>query len=265
MKHNWIIVGALLLIAQTSMQIAPAFGATHTVGPVTIAPNAVAAGQPTPVTITAEISDPALIPTSVNLLIYGTNGSVVNAGSLVSEGDGIFTAAVNLTLSPGESLAVSAAFLGTLRRVISTPISPTFISVPGTFAVNAALAAAGGALSLDNFGGAYLQGGTIPDGGASIDINPVPLPPGLLSDFITSELDGNMPTSTSTQEVSGITCTEVIYTDTIETDPLQHVTVYCPSGSTLAKFYLTYYPGDPHEPQFLANFQQVLNNAQISP
>jgi hypothetical protein len=43
----------------------------------------------------------------------------------------------------------------------------------------------------------------------------------------------------------------------------QNETVYCPSGTHLYKFFLSYYDGDPMTTQYATALTQVLSNAKF--
>jgi hypothetical protein len=252
---------------------ASAEAATHAVGNVSVTPSAVVVNVAAPLTITVQINDPSVIPTSVNLLLYDASGNATVLSRLYDDGthgdatagDGIYTVVADFSLPAGSQLAASAAFVGALKRVISAPTPMAFVTVPTAFAANTAIVGAGGPLSLDNFNGAYNEGGIIPSGGAAIDITAVPLPPSV-SDYIQNETTGSSVASISSVTVSGIVCTEVSYSDSFPPAlTIDSVATYCPSGSQLFKFYLSYNSGDPNTNQFLSSYQQVLSNAQLTP
>jgi hypothetical protein len=89
-------------------------------------------GTPTQITVTAFISDPSLIPTSVNLLQVNSDGTTTILGTLHDDGlngdafagDSVFTFVTTMNASTVSQirLQVSAAFKGVLQRVKS----PTF-------------------------------------------------------------------------------------------------------------------------------------------
>ena len=108
--------------------------AAQTVGPVGLAPGTVPVGVGTPVLITAAITDPAVIGTSVQVQRYDSQGRVVAVlGALtdtgqngdVAAGDRIFSFRMTAyELAPGAIvLRVSAAFQGRLARVLSAPVT----------------------------------------------------------------------------------------------------------------------------------------------
>ena len=108
---------------------ASAFPATHSIGVVAVTPITAVIGTSTPFTVTASITDPALISNSVNLLQLNGNGSTTVLGTLHDDGlngdafagDLVFTLVVPLNASAASDieLQVSAAFTGALLRVKS--------------------------------------------------------------------------------------------------------------------------------------------------
>jgi hypothetical protein len=128
------VVSALLSGAQSRAQL--------TVGSPTVAPLAIATSTPSRITVTSLISDPSVIPNSVNLLrLDPSGGAAVIVGQLHDDGtngdllagDQLYTVQVELNEpTAGQiQLQVSAAFRGQLRRVTS-PV----ITIPVTVAVN---------------------------------------------------------------------------------------------------------------------------------
>jgi hypothetical protein len=95
---------------------------------VSVMPIGIATNEPSVITVLAKISDPSVIPTSVNLLrLNGTGTTIIGnlrddgqGGDLVA-GDQVYTGQVSVTeLAAGQiQLQVSAAFKGVLRRAIS--------------------------------------------------------------------------------------------------------------------------------------------------
>ena len=99
-----------------------ATASTPTIGAVSATPTLITVNTPTSVTFTANISDPALIPNSVNLLQLGTAGrQPAILGQLQASGNNTYTITYTFNQSAAGSLQiqVSAAFRGTLKRVLS--------------------------------------------------------------------------------------------------------------------------------------------------
>ncbi|MFI5398534.1 MAG: choice-of-anchor X domain-containing protein [Candidatus Binatia bacterium] len=257
---------------------------TPFVGTPQVNPSVVSVGQPTQVTVTSAIT-PAPIAGGVNLLRLDTAGKVIGILGIMHDdgkggdaipGDGIFTLqlTVNETAAGQMRLQVSAAFRGLLRRVLSPPgtlniwqsvaTNGLALNYPPAFQINPGPLSLGGPIALNNYGSVYEEGGSIPPGGADIDITSIPLPSSPLSDFITKELQAATITSTTTRQVGGEVGTEVLYTaDFTPAATEKSVAVYVPHGSTLYKFFLSYNAGDPQEAQFLASFNQILNAVQF--
>lgn len=108
--------------------------AAPSVGPASAQPAYIVVNTSTPVVFTAQISDPALIPTSVNLLRTDASGRPASILGMMSDDgtgadtvphDGLFTISTIINeRQPGRTyFQVSAAFRGTLRRVVSPPFS----------------------------------------------------------------------------------------------------------------------------------------------
>ena len=153
--------------------------AAQTVGPVGLAPGSVPVGVGTPVLVTAAITDPAVIPTGVQLQRYDSQGRVIAVlGSLtddgrngdVASGDKTFTFRMTAyELAPGPMiLRVSAAFQGRLARVLSAPVT---LSVTGT-ASNITITSPAN-LGYFNISPIAVTG-TVGDPGAEVRINGVP-------------------------------------------------------------------------------------------
>jgi hypothetical protein len=123
-----------------------------------------------------------------------------------------------------------------------------------------------GPITLNNFASEYDHGGLLPSGGADVYITSINLPTGSLNGFITRELRGATITSTGTISIAGASGIEVFFTDPfgIDTQTYKEIGVYVPHGNKLYKVYLHYYAGDPSEPIFLMNFQQVLNSMRFT-
>ncbi len=137
---------ALLLPSLLALPIA----AAPSIGVVTVTPMTAVVGSPTHVTIEASITDPSLIPGSINLLQLNPNGATTILGTLHDDGLGddpvagdlLFTLAVTLN-APSTSqiqLQISAAFKGILGRVRSTTMNIFFQSADAPQKAIAALA-----------------------------------------------------------------------------------------------------------------------------
>jgi|GEM_PF-5965754 len=109
---------------------------TMTIGPASATPATLRVATPTQVTVTAKISDPSVVKTSVNLLRINTSGNPTILGQMKDDGangdlspnDHIYTLRIVVNeLTPGTLLLqVSAAFRGLLRRATS-PSMPLHI------------------------------------------------------------------------------------------------------------------------------------------
>jgi hypothetical protein len=112
---------------------------SHTIGQVTLSPNLVTAGASKPITLTATITDPDLIPSSVDAVYSrpGVTGTTILGtlhddglnGDIVA-GDDIYTIVFTLPayLAPGElDFQITAAFRGVLART-KTSLIPLYIN-----------------------------------------------------------------------------------------------------------------------------------------
>lgn len=132
MNRRLIFAGALaILIAVVGgawLRAAPSIGETA------VTPTVVGVNTPTQVTVTTQISDTTLIPTSINLLRVDSAGRVLaNLGAMFDDGtngdttsgDRTFSRAVMVNEATTGQLRfqVSAAFRGFARRVTSDTLS----------------------------------------------------------------------------------------------------------------------------------------------
>ena len=134
-------IKALLVVLFTAFPAAAAPG----VGAVQLAPTSIAAGVQTPVRVTAVISDPTVLPSSVNLQRLNDAGAPVAVlGSLRDDGvhgdavagDQIYTLDFVVNETAPMRLRVSAGFRGMLRRLFSAEMllqinSPPSVSLTG--------------------------------------------------------------------------------------------------------------------------------------
>lgn len=116
----WSLAGLLLAVF-------PAWAAPS-IGSVQLTPTTIAAGTPTTVRVTAVITDPTVIASTVNLQRLNDAGAAVAVlGALRDDGangdavagDQVYTIDVQLTESAPLRLRVSAGFKGMLKRVLS--------------------------------------------------------------------------------------------------------------------------------------------------
>ena len=124
MKTLTLVLGIAMTIALGAVWLF----AAPTIGTFTATPSTIYANTPTPVTVSAQITDSTLISNSVNLLRLGAAGTQPTIlGQLHSSGSGIYTIQISLNEAiPGPiQLEVSAAFTGILKRIVSPPISVT--------------------------------------------------------------------------------------------------------------------------------------------
>ncbi len=117
----------LLATTTTAFDANPASTSTataitsHVIDSAGVDPSVIVSGSEQPVTFSADISDPALISDSINLIETKSGGSTVIIGSLQPAGDGAFALTTNLSkLPPGTfTFSISAAFSGQLKRSLA--------------------------------------------------------------------------------------------------------------------------------------------------
>jgi hypothetical protein len=116
----------------------PMLGQQHTIGGTGVSPRIAVVGQPSIVTVSASISDPAVIVGGVNLLRLDSLGNATVLGTLHDDGqngdavagDGVFTyqAPLNESAVGQIHFQVSAAFRGSILRV-RADVPPVFVQV----------------------------------------------------------------------------------------------------------------------------------------
>jgi len=115
-----------LTAPQKPSSTAPLPLSIHTVGPPTATPTVIAVATSTQVTVSIQIIDPGLIPNSVNLLRLGPAGAQpAILGTMQNAGNGLyaFTATFDEPVVGFIQLQVSAAFAGSLSRILSNVIT----------------------------------------------------------------------------------------------------------------------------------------------
>ncbi len=139
------------------------------------------------------------------------------------------------------------------------------LTLPATWHLDEPSLDIGGPISLNNFGGAYRQGGLRPLGGAEIDITVVQLPALTLEEAITRDLQGTTFESTADVQVGGESGIEVIYSfELISSLEERNAVVFVPHNQLLYKFFLSYQLGDPREVEFLNTFYELLESVQFT-
>jgi hypothetical protein len=106
------------------MSVAPA--ASHMVGTLTATPTLIVAGTSTQVSVSIQITDPALIPNGVNLVQLGADGTQPTIfGIMQDSGNNTYTfQPVFNNQTPGQvQFQASAAFKGALQRVLSNVVT----------------------------------------------------------------------------------------------------------------------------------------------
>ena len=165
--------------------------AAPTIGATGVTPPSITANTATTVTATAQITDAMLIAGSVNLLRQDTVGKTTaivgqmhddgKNGDAVA-GDNVYTFQTSLTEPVGTVyFAVSAAFKGQLKRVISTPFTVTVSSAtaPQITSFTPTSAAVGDSVTITG-------GGFAPAGGGLPQVSLAALPTGTIAAPVTS-------------------------------------------------------------------------------
>jgi hypothetical protein len=140
MRH---FVRAALLATVATALATPAILQAQTVGSVQLSPTTVPVGVATSVSVTAVITDPALLPASVIVQRYDSAGRVLGTLGTMTDtglngdavaGDRIFTLRQTIyELAPATTtLRVSAAFSGRVRRTLSAPVVLSIVGESST-------------------------------------------------------------------------------------------------------------------------------------
>ncbi len=229
--RNWyaaVLFAILTLTASGSAQ-------AGTIGTTTVTPNSTAAGLPVVVTVTSSITDPALIPESVNLQKLDASGRVLAViGSLHDDGlngdgtagDKVFSISTTVfENTPGVvRLRVSASFRGSLLRSFSPVMT---VNITGT---------ATGITILSPANGAYLNtapvtvSGTVGDPAAQVTVNGVTAPVSGGTFVATIPLNEGPNTLTAVATNSNGTTSTGSSQVTIDTTP-PHVQIYSPANN----------------------------------
>lgn len=122
----------------------------------------------------------------------------------------------------------------------------------------------GGAVWFNNFGGAYLRGGFVPDGGADFAIASFPLQPDSLDHIIRADIAPDPIVSLTTITVDGLAAKKATYRHAFTGASQTFVIVYVPKGNRLYKLSLNYNTGDPNEANFLAAFDAAVASTHFS-
>ncbi len=222
----------------TIVYFSTALAAAQTIGPTALSPTSTPAGIGATVTITSQITDPGLIPASVNLQRLDAQGRVVAiVGDLHDDGlsgddvasDGVFTLRLAIfERSPGSiTFRVSAAIKGKVLRIFSSPLTFT---VTGT--VNTTLSITQPAnLAFVNTSPIIVTG-TASDLNAAVNVNGIQATrTGNAFQASIPLQEGNNTITAVAANSNGSTSTESIQI-TLDTTP-PHVTVESPvNGST---------------------------------
>jgi hypothetical protein len=231
--RNWQVAIVLTVLTLATHNSARA----QAIGNTAVTPDATQAGVPLRATVTTSITDPALIPESVNLQKIDASGRVLAIlGTLHDDGlnfdavagDQIYSLSTTIFENTPSALRVrvSAAFRGSLLRVYSAPLT---INVTGT---------ATGITIASPSNTAYLNispitvSGTTGDPAAHVTINGVNAPVSGGSFLATVPLNEGPNTLTAVATNSNGTTSTTSTLVTLDTTP-PHVAIYSPTSNTV--------------------------------
>jgi hypothetical protein len=116
----------------------------------------------------------------------------------------------------------------------------------------------------NNFGGAYLRGGFVPDGGADFGIASFPLQPDSLDHIIRADIAPDPIISLTEIVVDGLPGKRATYRHSFAGESQTFVIVYVPKGNRLYKLSLNYNTGDPNAADFLAAFDAAVASTHFT-
>jgi Glucodextranase, domain B len=229
---RWFSLALLALLTVASVTT-PA----GTIGTTAMAPNSTSAGVAVTVTVTSLITDPSLIPASVNLQRLDSSGRVISVIGILHDdglngdavaGDNVYTITTTIfENTPGTvNFRVSAGFKGSLLRSFS-PLLPFQISgTPAGIAI----------VSPSN--AAYLNlspvtvNGTVGDRNAQVTINGVSAPVSGNTFVASVPLNEGPNTLTAVASNSNGTTSTASTVVTLDTTP-PHVAIYSPASNSV--------------------------------
>ena len=277
--QSYIIVALLSLVA------APQLVEAQTITSATASPGAIPANVTTDIKFAATVTGR---PLHVELTyLNGPAGHPIVVGQLRKRecgdhdddgGDGdkdrdcrkgaandVYTLSKQFNLPVGQAqFQISAP--GPQGQVVSPVLFVLSLTTPVGFTIDVLTIKHGSPLSFNNFDSRYVAEGDFRQRTELvINVATVPLPPPPLANLIDIELQGTTIAARSALTVSGVSCTQVFYADDLYSPVGKVEAIYCPSGKSLYKFFLTYYTGDPNENQYLSSFQQLVSSAKFTP
>ncbi|MFL6211724.1 MAG: hypothetical protein ACJ74W_22950 [Pyrinomonadaceae bacterium] len=222
-----IVLAALTLTIRNSAQ-------AQAIGNTAVTPDATQAGVPVRATVTASITDPALIPESVNLQRLDASGRVVAIlGTLHDDGlnfdamagDQIYSLSTTIFENTPNAvrLRISAAFRGSLLRVYSAPLT---VNITGT-ATGVTIGAPSNAAYLNI--SPVTVSGTVGDPAAQVTVNGVNAPVSGGNFVATVPLNEGPNTLTAVATNSNGTTSTTSTLVTLDTTP-PHVAIYSPTN-----------------------------------
>lgn len=117
--------------------------------------------------------------------------------------------------------------------------------------------------SLDTFKGAYEADGTIPSGGAELDVVTTTAYNGDGA-IAASELMRAQNLATSTMAVDGVSCLKASYGAAYAPGKmLEDTALYCLRGTELWKVYFSYNVGDPAAAAHIADFAKMIGSMKF--
>jgi hypothetical protein len=146
------------------------------------------------------------------------------------------------------------------------PLSATGVALnrPQGWHLDALRVVLGGTVWFNNFGGAYLRGGFVPDGGADFGIASFPLQPDSLDHIIRADIAPDPIISLTEIVVDGLPGKRATYRHSFAGESQTFVIVYVPKGNRLYKLSLNYNTGDPNAADFLAAFDAAVASTHFT-
>jgi len=229
---RWFSLPLLILLTVAS-RTTPA----GTIGTTGMTPNSTPAGVAVTITVTSLITDPSLIPASVNLQRLDSSGRVVSVIGILHDdgqngdavaGDNVYTITTTVfENTPGTvNFRVSAGFKGSLLRSYSPLLAFQISGTPAGIAI----------VSPSN--AAYLNlspvtvNGTVGDPNAQVTINGVPAPVSGKTFVASVPLNEGPNTLTAVASNSNGTTSTANVVVTLDTTP-PHVAIYSPADNSL--------------------------------
>jgi hypothetical protein len=273
-------------VSGASTPVEPQATTIHSITNPSATPSTIVVNTLTPVTVTVSITDPALVPGSVNLLRLEATGAPPTILGVMQNAGGsnyILQTTLDEAATGQVQLEVSAAFRGSLKRVLSDQLTiPIFnahtdttvgvsVQFPPGLSVVTPPSGAGQEFLLQSTPGYIGLGETFntsdpnqePSAGyvISISSNSYTLQPFDLPTYVATALPGYDVATTTQITVSGLDAYALTFNDANAPKPL----IIIPHGTTVyeVSYNSTFDPGTPGEVTGLTTFATVLQHLQF--